>query len=467
VAAENRFSRRQFVIGSAMITGAGLLTQTQIARAQTLLQAPAVVAQQKTLTLATLDGELSNGVTAQLPALQSKTGINVDLVKLPGADMQTKITADFSSGTGIFDVIVQPVIFLHSWAAAGFIQPLDDYTKADTTIDLPDFVPQLLSTYGMYQGNLIALPYKADVYVFFYRKDLFADPNNQADFKAKNGADLKVPDTVSELVTTAKYFTQKFNPNSPTQYGWHHMGAKGQNAYWIWASRLKVYGGDYLDQSFHPAFDNDAGRKAMDIASQLNECSPDDVASAGFDEVNAAFVAGKVAMVEQWPGLSKMAENPSGSMAGSSQIIGKTGYAVPAGDMVNGQLQKVAIGGGWAAAISKFAKDKDAAYQTVAFLTSKEAEPLKIPAGNDPCRTSTYQDPTIAAANPLYATTFQCLQAAKIMADIDAPPVSDQLEQFMGTTIHEVWAGQRTSDDALSTTSQYWVEVLQGAGLYQ
>jgi multiple sugar transport system substrate-binding protein len=461
-----RLSRRQFVVGSAVVAGAGLLSQTQVAGAQTLFQSPALAAQQKMLTLATLDGELSDGVTAQLPALESKTGIKVDLVKLPGADMQTKITTDFSSGTGIFDVIVQPIIFLHSWAAAGFIQQLDDYTRADTTIDLPDFVPQLLSTYGMYQGSLIALPYKADVFVFFYRKDLFADPNLQASFKTMTGADLKVPDTAGELVAAARFFTQKFNPNSPTEFGWHHMGAKGQSAYWIWASRLKAYGGDYLDENFHPAFDNDAGRKAMDIASQLTECCPPDVASDGWDEVNAAYLAGKVAMLEQWPGLSKMAENPSGQYGGS-QVIGKTGYAVPAGDVVNGELQKVAIGGGWAAAVSKFAKDKDVAYQTIAFLTSKEAEPLKIPGGNDPCRTSTYQDPTIAAANPLYQTTFQCLQAAKIMADIDAPPVSDQLEQFMGTTIHEVWAGQRTADDALTTTSQNWVEVLQGAGLYK
>jgi ABC-type glycerol-3-phosphate transport system substrate-binding protein len=466
MAAANRLNRRQFVIGSAVFAGAGLLSQTQAAGAQTLLQAPAVAAQQKMLSLATLDGELSDGVTAELPALESKTGIKVDLIKLPGADMQTKITTDFSSGTGIFDVVVQPIIFLHSWAAAGFIQPLDDYTKADTTIDLPDFVPQLLTSYGMYQGNLMALPFKADVFVFFYRKDLFADPNLQADFKTKTGADLKVPDTVSELVSTARFFSRKFNPDSPTEYGWHHMGSKGQSAYWIWASRLKAYGGDYLDQNFHPAFDNDAGHKAMDVAVQLTECCPPDVASAGWDEVNAAYLAGKVAMLEQWPGLSKMAENPSGQLGGS-QVIGKTGYAVPAGDISNGELQKVAIGGGWAGAVSKFAKDKDAAYQTVAFLTSKEGEPLKIPGGNDPCRTSTYQNPAISAANPLYETTFKCLEAAKIMADVDAPPVSDQLEQFLGTTIHEVWAGQRTPDDALSTASSNWVEVLQGAGLYR
>jgi multiple sugar transport system substrate-binding protein len=422
--------------------------------------------QQNTISLATLDGELSDGVLAQLSALENKTGAKVDLIKLPGSDLQTKVTADFSSETGIFEVIVEPVIFLHSWAAAGFIEPLDAYVKADTTIDLPDFVPQLLNSYGMYQGNLIALPYKADVFIFFYRKDLFADPKLQADFRAKNGTDLKVPDTASELVATARFFTKKFNPDSPTDYGWHHMGSKGQSAYWIWASRMKAYGGDYLDQNFHPAFDNDAGHKAMEVAIQLNECCPDDVASAGWDEVNAAYLAGKVAMLEQWPGLSKMAENPSGPLGGS-KVIGMTGYAVPAGDTVNGQLQKVAIGGGWAAAMSKFTKNKDLAYQTIAFLTSKEGEPLKIAGGNDPCRTSTYQDPTIKAANPLYEVSFQCLEAAKIGADVDAPPVSDQLEQFLGTTIHEVWAGQRTGDDALTTASQRWVEILQGAQLYR
>jgi ABC-type glycerol-3-phosphate transport system substrate-binding protein len=420
----------------------------------------------KTVTVGTIDGELANGVQAQIDAFTQATGATLELVRIPQNELQTKLTADLSTGAGTFDVIIEPFIFLLGHAAAGFYVPLEEFTANDPDIDLQDFIPLLLETQGTYNGQLFALPYKADAYMFFHRKDLFGDPAVQGTFSDQVGRELKVPETVDELVETARFFTREFNPDSPTEFGWSHMAAEGTNPLYIWAPRLAVYGGSYLDENFHPNFNNDAGRQAMEVAIQLNECCPPDIASYSWEEANTAYLTGRVAMMEQWPGLAKMAETEEGFW-GRSEVIGKTGYATAVGAEVNGEMVRSSILGGWAAAISTYADDPALAYRTVAFLTGKEGEPLKIPAGNDPARESTYANPEIAAANPIYPALQENLAIGRITPDPNAPPVGAELGTEMATVLNRVWSGDLGGDEALAQIEERWTGILQRARLYK
>ena len=257
-------NRRRFVAASAATALAGTGLRGRRAAAQDFAG--------KTIRITTIDGELSNGVEAQQEAFEAATGAKIELIKVTGADFQTKVTADLSSGVGAFDIVIEPFIFLHGHAAGGFYEPLDEMIAADETIDIPDFVPLLFDNMAKYQDKIYGLPYKADAYVYFYRKDLLADPALIDAFAAQNGgAELKVPTTAEEAVATARFFTKSFNPDSPTDFGWAHMAMAGGSATWIVASRLAALGGGYLDADFHPNFNNDAGKEAMALAIQLNE----------------------------------------------------------------------------------------------------------------------------------------------------------------------------------------------------
>lgn len=450
-------NRRRFVAASAATTLAGAGFQSRPASAQDFAG--------KTVRVCTIDGELSNGVEAQTAAFEAATGAKLELIKVAGTDFQTKVTADLSSGVGAFDVVIEPFIFLHGHAAGGFYEALDERIAADPTIDIEDFVPLLFDNMALYQGKTYGLPYKADAYLFFYRKDLLADQALIDAFAAQNdGAELKVPTTAEEAVATARFFTKSFNPDSPTDYGWAHMAMAGGSATWIVASRLAALGGGYLDADYHPNFDNDAGKAAMDLAMQLNECCPPDVASYGWEEANTAFLTGKVAMIEQWPGLAKIAETEEGFW-GKSEVIGKVGYAVLPGANVDGALVQSSILGGWAGAVSTMADDKDLAYATIAWLTGKDGEPLKIPAGNDPCRTSTYNIPEISEANPIYPTLLDSLANSRITADVDAPPVGQELQTVMGDSFNRVWGGDLEGSEALTQVTDQWTEILERANL--
>lgn len=53
----------------------------------------------------------------------------------------------------------------------------------------------------------------------FYRKDLFEDPMLQRQYKAEHSISLRPPKTWTEFNRIARFFTQEYNPGSPTKFG--------------------------------------------------------------------------------------------------------------------------------------------------------------------------------------------------------------------------------------------------------
>ncbi len=455
----NPISRRRFLqvsggAAAALAATAGLPNLSAFAQGQFA---------GKKVRVVTEDSPISQGIEAQMAGFTALTGATIELSKFPQDQFRAKITADLASGTGLYDVLVEPFLFLHDHVAAGLLQPLDKLIAADKTIDLPDFIPAVLKAYNFGGSTLYSVPYKVDVQMLYYRKDLFADPKIQAAFKAKTGKDLKVPETNADLIEVARYFTKSLNPDSPTDYGWVTWGEK-TGSFWWWAIRLATYGGSYLDANMRPNFNNEAGLKAIDVCQQLLAAAPKDVGQYDWDKMNTPWVRGQVALIEQWPTADVAGVNAKTAW-GDSQVVGKVGYAVPPGDLVNGKLVRSSLLGGWGTAMSKFTKDQDLAYAAIAYLTGKASDPLKIPMGNAPARTSTLTNPQLLAANPYFTAMNDALAVATITADVDAAPVSSQLQEELRTALNRVWIGDLAPKDALAQTEAKWIAILKDAGL--
>lgn len=420
----------------------------------------------KKITIATSDGQRQEALNLLAAAFTEQTGATFEVSAFPQGEFRAKITADLASGTGLYDVLIEPYVFLHDHKKADLLLPIDQYTAKDATLNIQDFSPAVLDAYGRFGGDtLYALPFQIDTQLLFYRKDLFEDEAVQASFKAQTGKDLIVPRTHAELVETARFFTKSLNPDSPIEYGWATWGEK-IGSFWWWAIRLASYGGSYLDANFRPNFNNDAGRQAVEICEQLLAASPPDIGQYDWDKMNTAFLRGDVALMEQWNGFATLAEQPDGA-SGQSQVVGKVGYAVPPGAEQNGQIAHASLLGGWAMAVAKQTKEPDLAYATLAFLSSKEAELARLPTGSPPTRISVLNDPTILADNPSYAAMAEALAVAKIGADVDAAPVSSQLQEVLRTALNRVWIGEIPGTQALQETDAEWTQILQEAGLYK
>ena len=277
---------------------------------------------------------------------------------------------------------------------------------------------------------MVAIPYKPDVELLFYRKDLFEDQANKDAYKEKYGAELKVPETNEELLQVAEFFTKSENPDSPVDYGYSTNMLKG-------TTRLLFYnrGGDDIDEELKPNMNNEAGVKALNYVMDLQQYAPAEWMQMGWDEANQFFANGNAAMMEQWPGLWLTCQGEG------SAVKDKVGVAVAPG--------QTPVLGGWGAGVASESEEQELAWKFIEFMTSKDGELLKIENTMDPCRTSTYEIEGVASSSELYGALMESLNYAKTLADVDVPYISSQLCDVMETHIQDALKGTITVEEAL------------------
>lgn len=385
----------------------------------------------QTLTVPVMSGDFEKAVSAVAPVFEELSGAKVVIESIPGEQYTDKVQLDLNN-THKYDVVLSPIAILHSLAIAGKIEPLEEMinTYAGESYATDDFLSGLFNTYGYYDGKLVAIPYKPDVMLLFYRKDLFEDEAVKAAYQEKYGEALKVPETNEEMMQVAEFFTKSQNPDSPVDYGYCAMMLKG-------STRLLFFnrGGDDIDENLKPNMNNAEGIEAMKRILELQKSAPKEWIQMGWDEANQFFANGNAAMMEQWPGLWLTCQ------AEGSAVKDKVGVAVAPG--------KTPTLGGWGASIASESQNKELAWKFIEFMTSKDGELLKIENTMDPCRASTYEIPEVQASSELYEALMESFNYAKTLADVDVPYISSKLCDVMETYIQQAMEGTVTPEEAM------------------
>lgn len=185
----------------------------------------------KTLIVPVMSGDFEAAVSEAVPLFEELSGATIVLESIPGEQFADRLQLDLSS-TNRYDIILAPIANLHTFAEAGNIERLQDYidNHAGPSYDIGDFLPGVFETAGKYKGEIVAIPYKPDVQLLFYRKDLFEDETIKAQYEEKYGTELKVPETNEEMMQVAAFFTKSLNPDSPVDYGYVNTMLKGAPA---------------------------------------------------------------------------------------------------------------------------------------------------------------------------------------------------------------------------------------------
>lgn len=376
------------------------------------------------------------------------TGGEVEVQEFPD-QLFEKVQLGLQSG-GQFDVIEMPIAYIHSFAYAGYLTDLTDELKtlASPNYDVNDFVPSMFKTYAQYQGKIVAFPYKPDSQILFYRKDLFEDATIQAQFKAKTGHDLKVPETPEEMLEVAQFFTKSLNPDSPVQYGYSTMMSKGSSRF-NWFNRLGAYGGSEVKPDYSLGFTDGSGVKALQFILDLGKCAPSDWATFDWDTSNTFFAQGNAAMMEQWPGLY-LTCNQAGSPTKD-----KVGYAVTPG--------KSPTLGGWGLSIVAGSTEQEMAFKFCEMCTSKDGECVKIQYTFDPCRTSNYSRDVVKDVSGIYQALAANLACATQLADTDIPYVSAQCGDVEEAAIQSALSGELTPEQAVDQMAQQLEPIIADA----
>src|SRR4051794_10232518 len=374
----------------------------------------------------------------------AETGINVNFTVLPENDVRDKISQEFSSQAGQYDVATLSNFEIPIYARSGWLAPLDDDVAADPQFDQPDILGPLTESLSGDDGKLYGEPFYGESSFLMYRKDVLdaagiqmpAHPTWQqvADIAAK--ADGAQPGMAGICLRGQPGWGQVFAPLTTV---------------------VNTFGGTWFTKDWQAEVDGEGFRKATQFYVDLVRAHGETGApQAGFAECLNAMVQGNVAM---WYDATSAA----GSLeAPDSPVKGKIGYA-PA------PVVETASSGwlyAWSWSIEQASTKKDNAWKFISWASGKQYEQLvgseagwaNVPAGK---RASTYQIPEyLQVAGAFAQPTLDAITSADPnnpgvqprpapgiqFVDIpEFPDLGTQVSQDVSSAI----AGQTTVPDAL------------------
>ena len=400
------------------------------------------------ITVAAQSGHTAtNAVKDKLADFEAATGIKVNVVEIPEKELTQKMLLEFSNNTGTYDALMAPEDAFAKYVLNGYLLPLKE---AGAEPDTSDFVPRFLDRIRydgdrLYQGDLYGLPINGDVNVMFYNTELFEqaglDPNNP-------------PQTWDEFLAAAKALTKD------GVYGTAWLGVQGDASTWAWATYLFSEGGTFFDENDKPVFNSEAGVKALQMIVDMihkDQVMPPSVSSWDYDQINAAFPQGRVAMVINWPYMLSLANDPAQSaVAGKVKIAlapKGTDYGVP--------------GGGWKWLIAKASKHPAETLKFIEFATSTDFQTYMVETYSQlPTRNSVYD--AMKAKNP-DDYTWQVWQDAFTQSARFMPvqyPEWPEISSIISLALQQAQIQEKTPQEALDEAAAKVEDLMQKAGYY-
>ena len=103
----------------------------------------------------------------------AQTGIRVNFTVLPEKDVRDKISQEFSSQAGQYDVASLSNFEIPIYAKAKWISPLDDFIAKDTAFDQADILEPMKVSLSS-EGKVYGQPFYGESSFLMYRKDMLA-----------------------------------------------------------------------------------------------------------------------------------------------------------------------------------------------------------------------------------------------------------------------------------------------------
>ncbi|HEY4419391.1 MAG TPA: sugar ABC transporter substrate-binding protein [Pseudonocardia sp.] len=324
------------------------------------------------------------------------TGISVNFTVLPENDVRDKISQEFSSQAGQYDVASLSNFEIPIYARSGWIAPLDGYIAADPAFDQNDILAPMTTSLSGADGKIYGEPFYGESSFLMYRKDVL------------QAAGITMPEhpTWQQVADIAA----RVDGAQPGMAGICLRGQPGWGQVFApLTTVVNTFGGTWFTADWQAAVDAPEFRQATQFYVDLVRAHGEAGApQAGFTECLNNLIQGNAAM---WYDATSAA----GSLeAADSPVRGKIGYA-PA------PVVKTASSGwlyAWAWAIQAASEKKDAAWKFVSWASSKEYEQLvgkevgwsNVPAGK---RASTYENPDyLAQASAFAGPTKAAIESA-------------------------------------------------------
>ena len=438
--------RRDFVKGSAItVFGAGLPYSGANAQSRYAKYAG------KTVTINIPAHPHYDAMTKLLPEFTKETGIKVEIDKLAIGRLKEKQLLEMAKPQGDYDLACYIVMWKTEYVSKNLVLPLDAFFNnpalADPAYDMKDIIPIYLENLGLVGGpkgylagpgaKLYGLPYGAETSVLAYRRDVFAKLN------------LKVPETYDDFSKALRVLKDQSGIGALTS-----RGQAGHQAVHAWLLHLNPLGGAIFDDNWKPRFNDKAGVAALKFLQDVVATGPAGIAGYGQGESNTAFLQGQAAMYLDSTSFAGVVNDPA-----RSKVVGNVSWALhPQG------VKRASQSGGLGLTIPKNAKNADAGFLLMQWLTSKQQDKAVAKLGGAPTRNSTMTDADLVRQYPEFITFKEALKySAPDWRPIIA--VWDKINvQALGVGISEALTGKKSAEDALNGMVGPVSQIMREAG---
>ncbi|MFQ0815415.1 sugar ABC transporter substrate-binding protein [Brucella anthropi] len=403
-----------------------------------------------TINAKLIGGQQYEALYSRIAEWEKATGAKVNILsKKNHFELDKEIKSDIASGS-----INWCVGSNHSSFAPQYTDLYTDLNALLPSGEIEGFVPSVIKASTL-NGKLVMLPRaQYDVSALYYQKNLYEDAAKKTAFKEKYGYDLAPPKTWKEVSDQAVFFA-----DPPNFYGTQFAG-KEEAINGRFYEMLVAEGGEYLDKDGKPAFNSQAGVRALDWFVNLYKAKavPAGTTNYLWDELGAGFASGTIALNLDWPGWATYFNDPK-----SSKVAGNVGI-VPAPTGSSGKRT------GWSGhhgfSVTEACPTKEAAASLVWFLTNEDSQKQESAAGTLPTRTAVWDYVIEQAASDPYKkevlSVFQ--ETAKTAFPVPQTPSWIEISNAVYPELQAAILGDKTSQQALDDAAKKATQILEDAG---
>ncbi len=325
-----------------------------------------------------------------------------------------------------YDLIYMDIIWVSEFADQGWLMNLSDRISAK---ELAAFLNSDVAG-GRYKDGLYRIPYRSDIGLLYYRKDLL------------DRAGYKPPETFSELLKISQALTRQ----GAVKWGYLWQGREYEGLSAMFVEVLHGYGGFWVNPAtLEVGLDRPEAIAAVRFLLRTIEekISPPEVVSYSEDESFAEWQQGNAVFLRSWPFVWAQAN------AKDSPIRGKVGIQPM---MLHAEGHSGgSCNGSWGLGIAKTSKHPNEAWKAIAYLTSVRSQGrFSLETGHVPSRKTLLSDPKIVEK---YSHFPQLSKALAQSVSRPSIPQYAEASQILQRYLSQALTKQRSPEQAMKAAA--------------
>lgn len=408
----------------------------------------------KTLTVLTEKGAHTDAWKSVIPEFEKQNNVKIKVVELPFEQYRQQLNLKFTAGKVDFDLAYVPIGWVPEIQSPGYIAPIEEYGDV-AELNLED-IPGIENAHFGKENKLYYIPYMNETQGILYRTDLFNDPKEKENFSKKYGYELNPPKTIKEYKDIAEFFNRPEEGLS----GVTLMGEKGILLGFHFYNRLFNYGGDFLDDNYRAAFNNEAGVKALNDLKELFKHTSDAAKQYSWMDASGEFLQGRSAMAEMATTIAQVAQDPN-----QSKVVGKVGFAgIPLAKADDSKIKRLYLPFGFV--ITNDSPSKEDAFKWIKYVTEKDVMEKAAPVGNIPARYSVLKG-DLAKDYPYYIPHAEIMANSKLEPMPLIPEGAAITSDILPTYITQFLNDELTAEEALAEAAKEVESLMETNGYYK